>query len=95
MDEVDAADDAEDAAELEEAQGPRRIRYRLETARAVRKHLIALYSDVKAGRLEPLQANRMAKLLDGIAKVNAALDTDRRLERIEQILEGQRRTSRR
>jgi hypothetical protein len=95
MDEVDAADEAEELAELEEAQGPRRVRYRLETARAVRKHLIGLYSDVKAGRLEPLQANRMAKLLDGIAKVNAALDTDRRLERLEQHIEGQRRSTRR
>ena len=68
MAEVDPAGaDAEDLAELEEAQGPRRIRYRLETARAVRKHMIALYSDVKAGRLEPLQANRMARLLEDLS----------------------------
>ncbi len=87
FDDVPAAD-----GELEDA--PRRSRLRLENEATIKRHLVGIFDDVSCGRISSLEGNRRARLLREIAASNRQLDHDRRLEKLEALVEAQRRSRR-
>jgi hypothetical protein len=91
-------DDADLAAAIDPPPGPYEIlpkRIKLDTPLAIRRAMVRVFADMRAGRVSGVEGGRQIRALDAIARANAALDTDRRLARIEQMLEGQRRSTRR
>jgi hypothetical protein len=87
---TDATDEAE---ELEEPRRPSRLR--LLNPETVRRHLVAVYDDVRCGRLSSLEGNRRAKLLHQINSVNEAISLEKRLAKLEAVEEARRRSTRR
>jgi hypothetical protein len=61
----------------------------LATPRAVKRELISLYRQGKAGRVEPILLGKLAHILNSLTAMHRDIEIDQRLAALERRLDGE------
>jgi hypothetical protein len=67
-----------------------RTRLKLENSQTLRTHVVKIFAEARAGKITSLEATRLCKVLREVGRLNAEVGVEKRLERLEAHLEGQR-----